>query len=481
MTIKKRLFISNIMMIVIPSIIAVIALGICLIIFISILFPHAEYRLSVQVELNEIRYETIEKASEWLSMTDKETQVSLREELDAYADMNHLAITIYENNEIIHQFGNNEHDSLKEALDVLDGKGLVSDGDTDLFGTDINVEDNNYQMYIYNPVTKLPFQNVKVWVLGIVFFMVVIIIFIIYLTNRFLTKFVFQKISEPLQILTEGVHQIEKGNLTYQIMYDEEDEFKNVCEDFNDMAVRLKQSVDKSQKEEKNRKELLASISHDIRSPLTSIRAYVEGLLDGVADTEEKQKMYLQTIQDKTKQLDQLVKKIFLFSKMDMDDYPYDVQRIDAVEEINDFLDATSQEYDQQGLMIVNKKLPKKAVIEADPVYFRSIFMNLLDNSAKYKNKDIVHVSIYGKIDNQTLKLMIDDDGPGVPEEALMKIFDVFYRNDPSRNHPYQGSGLGLAIVAKSIQQMKGSIRAENITNGGLRMIIELPLVKGES
>lgn len=142
-------------------------------------------------------------------------------------------------------------------------------------------------------------QNLKVWVAGIGFFMIVTLLLIVFLTNRFLTRFVFRRISEPLTTLAEGVHQIRDGNLTYRIDYRENDEFLPVCEDFNEMAQRLRTAVEQSQKEEESRKELLASISHDIRSPLTSIRAYVEGLTDGVADTPEKQKNYLDTIRKK--------------------------------------------------------------------------------------------------------------------------------------------------------------------------------------
>lgn len=120
------------------------------------------------------------------------------------------------------------------------------------------------------------------------------------LTNRFLTRFVFRHIAQPLKILGEGVHQIRDGNLTYRIEYTEPDEFRPICEDFNDMAGRLRDSVSRSQKEEESRKELLAGISHDIRSPLTAIQAYVEGLLDGVADTEEKRTAYLSIIQKKS-------------------------------------------------------------------------------------------------------------------------------------------------------------------------------------
>ena len=104
--------------------------------------------------------------------------------------------------------------------------------------------------------------------------------------------------------------------------------------------------------------------------------------------------------------------------------------------------------------------------------------MNLLDNSAKYKDKEVGAVSIQAEIAGQFFQLYVDDDGPGVPPEVLPKLFDVFYRNDPSRKNPNQGSGLGLAIVWKAIERMDGSICAENLPQGGLRMAIKIPLAE---
>ena len=200
--------------------------------------------------------------------------------------------------------------------------------------------------------------------------------------------------------------------------------------------------------------------------------------MDGVADTHEKRMAYLSTIQKKAIEMDEMVRNLFLFSKMDMGEYPYNPEELDAVREIVDFVEASSDEYQRRGLTVRIGLLPSKAVISADPAYFRSILMNLLDNSAKYKEKDVGHALITGSISNQMLRIYVDDDGPGVPIEALPKLFDVFYRNNPSRKNPKQGSGLGLAIVWKAIERMGGSICDENLPQGGLRMTIKIPLAE---
>ncbi len=321
-------------------------------------------------------------------------------------------------------------------------------------------------------------QGIKNAVIVFVLILILFVILTVLLTNGFLTRFVFRRISQPLKILSEGVHQIRDGNLDHRILYTNKDEFLPICEDFNNMAQRLRDSVEKSRKEEESRKELLASISHDIRSPLTSIRAYVEGLADGVADTAEKKEIYLSVIQKKTTEIDQLVRKLFLFSKMDMGEYPYSPETLCVAEAVSEFVSVSSEEYFRRGLKVYLGPIPERAFIEADPTYFSSILTNLLDNSAKYKVKKTGSAYITGDIAGDNIVLYVDDDGPGVPDTVLPKLFDVFYRNDPSRRDTDRGSGLGLAIVYKSVERMGGEVHAENLNAGGLRIVISIPLAE---
>lgn len=479
MTIKKRLFLSNILMIIIPAVLSLFILVAGLLFFFEAAFPHAEYRLGLHSELVETRYDVTELATNWLFESNPQSKGEAESKLVQMAEANQMCIQIFDGSVLLRQFGNETATSqevLEQSLAALGGNGTVSDGEYDLFGTEVSANEKTYQIRLWNPVVEISKHNLKIWAVVIGFLIIVMALVIIFLTNRFLTKFVFKKISEPLKTLSDGVHQIRDGNLTHQIVYKEPDEFKPVCEDFNEMALRLKGSVEQTQKEEESRKELLASISHDIRSPLTSIRAYVEGLIDGVANTREKQILYLSIIQKKSLEIDQMVKKLFLFSKMELGEYPYNPEPLNLTKEIMDFVLASAEEYRGQGLEIKLHSLPENMVVQADPTYFRSILMNLLDNSAKYKGKEKGTISITAEIVNQKCFLYLDDDGPGVPDEALSKLFDVFYRNDPSRKNPNQGSGLGLAIVAKSVTRMEGYVHAENRPEGGLRIVLEFPL-----
>ncbi|GHU49573.1 hypothetical protein FACS1894127_3110 [Clostridia bacterium] len=269
------------------------------------------------------------------------------------------------------------------------------------------------------------FETVKAQMVMVALLFVAALFLLIYFTNRFLTRFVFRKVEQPLEMLSDGVRHIKEGNLNYRIVYNSEDEFKPICEDFNEMAARLKTSVDETLKNERSRKELIAGISHDLRSPLTSIKAYAEGLLDGVAVTPAAQRAYLQIIKAKTDDVNHLVSQLFLFSKMDMGDYPVNLERLDIGQELSGFAVAVAEDYQARGLMVVCGELPKNTYILADPTQLRRVFTNILDNSAKYRSKEAAQAEISCAAKNGAIKIIFDDNGAGVAAYALPKLFDV--------------------------------------------------------
>lgn len=273
---------------------------------------------------------------------------------------------------------------------------------------------------------------------------------LIYVTNRFLTRFVFNKVEQPLDMLSYSVQQISGGNLDYRIAYYTDDEFKSICDNFNEMAVRLKDLIEEVRKNEQNKKELIASISHDLRSPLTSIKAFVEGLIDEVANTPEMRLEYLETIRTKTDDIDNMITKLFLFSKMDMGSYPVYPEKLDIGKEIADFTAVSREDYKDRGLSIETSSIPEERYVYADPTQLYSVFSNIIENSTKYKNKDTVAVFIRCEVINGIIKIVFEDNGPGVSAETLPKLFDVFYRGDPSRTNPRRrGAVSGLPSPRK--------------------------------
>lgn len=375
-------------MLVIPALLAVLVLMAALFLFASAALSDSNLDLLSRHELEEARRELAAGAADWLAQTDPAQREERAAQLAQAAEARQMALRIERDGAAVGEFGASapaESARLRAALAALEGVGTVSDGQTDLFGAQISVGGAAYRVEIWNPVVSVESRTIRALAVVFGFFVVVIVLFLVFLTNRFLIRFVFRHISEPLTTLDEGVRQIRDGNLYHRIAHAQRDEFQPVCEAFNEMAGRLRASVEQSQREEEGRKELLASISHDVRSPLTSIRAYVEGLLDGVADTPEKQRAYLAIVQKKAVEIDDLVKKLFQFSKMDMGEFPYSPERLCVAEEVADFLQASAEAYAGRGLRVACRGIPPDAYIEADPTYFRSILTNLLDNSAKYR------------------------------------------------------------------------------------------------
>ena len=289
-------------------------------------------------------------------------------------------------------------------------------------------------------------------------------------TNLYLTKHLFRHVQKPLDILVSGVQRIQNGDLDTPIGYEAEDEFKSACDAIDAMAARLKTSLDAQQRQQQQKQELIAGMSHDLKSPLTSIRAYTEGLLDGVAKEEATQKRYLQTIFAKETELEALVNRLFSFAKLDLSEAPAKLEPL----EIAAVLQAAAEGFDAEHLDVRLTELPDGKVLADRELLSRSL-SNLLDNSRKY---GAAHVLVSAAVSGQTVSFSVSDDGPGVPPAQLDKIFDLGYRADAARQDPAGGSGIGLAVVKRAAEQMHGSVKAENMDAGGLRVTITLPLAK---
>ena len=300
-------------------------------------------------------------------------------------------------------------------------------------------------------------------------------VLIIIFANVFLIRFVFKKIEQPLKMLSDGDNQIRDGNLNHRIEYDTPDEFKSVCEDFNDMAARLLDMVNARQKDENNRRELIAGISHDLRTPLTSIKAYLEGIEKGVASTPELQQKYFNTIKEKTNDLEYIISQLFLFAKLDVGDFPFRLETVDIGNELCNFI--SNYEND---LTILIKENTEDIFVSIDIVQFRNVIHNILNNSVKYSNSKQAETVITCRADGENAEIILTDNGQGVSDEMLDNLFEVFYRGDASRNNLTKGSGLGLAISKKIIERLNGTIKAENAHGGGLSIIITLPIIMQE-
>ena len=483
MTIKRRLFLSNLMMILVPVLIAAVVGTACIALVFEVLKHGTSFGLENSGEFYWASQGAVELAEQHLEELSEGDGVSTEtsDSMEMLLDTGFMRMEIRENGRLVYAYGEEspEDSSLIQAAQLLSGTGSVAaSGSRSIFQAIETIDEKEYRIFVLGTQTGFMGENLKIAVVFSALLLTCSVLLAILATNRILTKFVFRKIGEPLEELTAGVREIGRGNLGYRLSYSRNDEFKPVCEAFNEMALRLKSSVEQTKRNEESRKELMAGISHDLRSPLTSIQAYVEGLLDGIARTPESRRSYLTTIKRKAEDIDRMVSQIFAFSKLELDEYPMKLREVRLDSEIARLMQESKEEYADRGLRLSVGRLDP-CTVSIDAESFRRVMRNVMDNSAKYKSAETGRLTAELIFCGDSCRLSLTDDGPGVEETALPKLFDVFYRTDPARKNPAGGSGLGLAIAAKTLERMGGSIRAENAPEGGLSVIVTLPGKEG--
>jgi signal transduction histidine kinase len=300
-------------------------------------------------------------------------------------------------------------------------------------------------------------------------------IVIIAVTNGMLTTFISRSILNPLGILHEGTNQIKQGNLDHAVVYPRQDEFGTVCADFEEMRRRLKESVLEQQKYEESRKELIAGISHDLGTPLTLIKGYVSGILDGVANTPEKTQAYLKTISSSADSMRRMVDNLFLFSKLDINSIPFYFEEVNLIDYLKNYCQEMRNDLRQKEMSLEFVADCRQAWVKLDIMQFERAVFNILDNSVKYKKAGQGMITIAVKKKSDSYWISFQDNGRGIAGEDVSKIFDIFYRTDRVRGETDKGSGLGLAIVYQIVNFHKGRVWAASEPGRGLEIVISLP------
>lgn len=302
----------------------------------------------------------------------------------------------------------------------------------------------------------------------------IIAILALLLLAAIFTKRMNRLVMEPLDCLVEGAKRIQDGNLEEEIVYEGQEEFERVCRAFNEMQRTILEDQKIREKNEKARTDMVTGISHDLRTPLTSIRGYIKGVLDGVANTEEKRTMYLETAYESTEEMNSLLQKLFDFSRMESGQMPVHMIQIDLAEYVQGFTAQKEKTLDPSEVQLVMEQeeeiLPD---VNVDIEQIQRILENLLENSRKYAERKPVEIWLRVRKDESHVILEWKDNGDGVPEEKIGRIFDRFYRCDEARTK--KGSGVGLYVVKYIMEEHGGSVEAVN--DGGLKLILRFPRV----
>ena len=322
-----------------------------------------------------------------------------------------------------------------------------------------------------NEVTVSYFRK---YVTDIILWLVVFAVAMIIAANALLSRWIVWSIMKPLDVLKRGTKKIAEGDLDCEIDYHKQDEFGEVCEEFDIMRGQLKASVAERIQYEQYRRELIAGISHDLRTPLTSIKGYAEGLMDGIANTEEKRHRYYDAIHIRALDMEALVNSLSLFARLENRKHHYQLETVDMKVYLEDLLDGWKEEAEQKHVILLLNSEAVRTQVQIDLQEMHRVFVNLFENSVKYRTKENSVIRITLENQGNQLEIRVADDGPGVQESELSKIFNSFYRGDESRTRPGSGSGLGLAIVKQIVEGHGGTIRAVN--ERGLTVILTIPL-----
>ena len=272
---------------------------------------------------------------------------------------------------------------------------------------------------------------------------------------------VYRSIAVPLVKLKKATQNIKEGNLDFVLDVEGKDEFSELCQDFEEMRRRLKESTEEKSLMEKENRELISNISHDLKTPITAVKGYVEGIMDGVADTQEKMDRYVLTIYNKTNEMDHLINELTFYSKIDTNRIPYTFSKLNVEDYFADCSEEVGLELETRGIELVYANYVEKDVmVIADGEQIRRVIHNIISNAIKYMDKPKGIIQIRIKDVGDFIQIEIEDNGKGIGPKDLPYIFDRFYRTDVSRNSSKGGSGIGLSIVKKILEDHGGKVWA---------------------
>ncbi len=282
----------------------------------------------------------------------------------------------------------------------------------------------------------------------------------------------------PLKNLSDALDRMKTGDLTCEFAGSGDEELKRLCASFEELRLHLQKNVRKNLRKENEQRMLLANISHDIRTPITSIKGYVEGIRDGIADTPEKRDHYLRTIYMKAEAIEQMAENLSIYSKLELGKVQYNREPLDIFAQAA----AAAEEFSldlQTADIILSVDMPGTAeYVMADSEKLRRVFANIIINAIKYKKSGEGKLDIKGEVTENGVVITFSDSGIGIEEKELSHIFDGFYRGDPSRNSKIEGNGLGLSISRRIVEDHGGKIWARSVVGEGTDIVILLPVLR---
>ncbi|GAX03987.1 two-component system sensor histidine kinase [Secundilactobacillus pentosiphilus] len=281
-----------------------------------------------------------------------------------------------------------------------------------------------------------------------------------------------------LRHIIDELHYIANGHFDHRIPFTIKGETQRVITSVNALVDSVIASMDEERRIEKSKDDLITNVSHDLRTPLTSIIGYLGLVEDRQYHSEEDLLKYTNTAYNKAKQMKSLVDDLFVYTKMRQTDTPLSIATLDIGQMLEQLEASFELEAGEKG-MAINIEVPDKPIhIEADAEKLGRVFNNLITNALKY-GQGGKHINLRAEQpDDQQVVISVENDGKKIPEATLSQVFERFYRVEGSRSKATGGTGLGLAI-AQSIVDRHGGYIYVTSTDELTRFIIHLPVKNG--
>lgn len=281
-------------------------------------------------------------------------------------------------------------------------------------------------------------------------------------------------VTEKIQRLDRAATAIAEGRRSVRVDVQGRDEIARLGQTFNQMAARLEAAYQQQREAEQLRRNLLAWIGHDLRTPLSSIRALVEALADGVVTEPAEVQRYLRTVQRDAASLSALIDELFEMAQIEAGGLHLDRQPNALSDLISDTLESFAVPAKEKGVVLSGSADPAVDPVALDAGLISRVLTNLVGNAVRHTPPGGTVAVTARRMDGQ-VRVDVFDSGPGIPAESLAQVFEQFYRAEQSRNRSTGGSGLGLAIAKAIVEAHGGTIAAENRSAGGARFYFLLP------
>jgi len=274
-------------------------------------------------------------------------------------------------------------------------------------------------------------------------------------------------ISRPVRAVTEAARRMAEGDYGQEVEVRGSDETAELARDFNMMAGRVRTAYELQ-------RDFVGNVSHELRTPLTSIEGFSQALLDGVSTGVEEQRRSLEIINEESKRLNRLLRDLLLLSRIDAGELTPEKRPVDLADLMRKLESMYNSRAEEEGKAFRVDAPALALSIYTDPDRLESVLTNLLDNAIKYTGEGGT-VALSAHVEGGYARLAVSDTGQGIPPDELPRIFERFYRVEPSRAQKHGGTGLGLSICKELVRTLGGTIEVQSLAGHGTTFTLTLP------